>query len=239
MEIHRQNFQSPKFTSRICPIKPSVVNTKWGKLTLEEVKPIDIIQKGFFENLAAFFGKNFNSPGWQIFKDPTKKSELNMVIENFAQNLKALFKNNDGNLTLLVARDKQKRIQGACLSYGYDLVPNSKDYTLYIDSICVNRPYRGFSLGKKMLQKILDANSKNSSFTDVFLTGEKNACGFYKKMGFSPLSKQDKSQQKVINFIALDRFDYPKFVDFLSKPLKPNQERWYNRVAEVIDDSWL
>ena len=182
MEIHRQNFQSPKFTSRVCPIKPSVVNTKWGKLTLEEVKPIDIIQKGFFENLAAFFGKNFNSPDWQIFKDPTKKSELNMVIENFAQNLKALFKNNDGNLTLLVARDKQKRIQGACLSYGYDLVPNSKD---------------------------------------------------------SPLSKQDKSQQKVINFIALDRFDYPKFVDFLSKPLKPNQERWYNRVAEVIDDSWL
>ena len=51
MEIHRQNFQSPKFTSRICPIKPSVVNTKWGKLTLEEVKPIDIIQKGFFEKI--------------------------------------------------------------------------------------------------------------------------------------------------------------------------------------------
>lgn len=49
MEIHRQNFQSPKFTSRVCPIKPSVVNTKWGKLTLEEVKPIDIIQKGFLK----------------------------------------------------------------------------------------------------------------------------------------------------------------------------------------------
>lgn len=238
MEIHRQNFQSPQFTSRLYPIKPSVVNTKWGKLTLEEVKPLEIRQKGFFEKLAKIFGKNFTSPDWQIFKDPSRKEECKMVTENFAQNLKALFKNDDGNLTLLVARDKQKRIQGACLSYGYDLVPNSKDYTLYIDSICVNRPYRGFSLGKKMLQKTLE-NSKKSNFTDVFLTGEKHACGFYKKMGFAPLSKQDKNQLKVTNFIALDRFDYPKFVDFLSKPLKPNQERWYNRAAEFIDESWL
>ena len=44
MEIHRQNFQSPKFTSRVCPIKPSVVSTKWGKLTLEEVKQELIIR---------------------------------------------------------------------------------------------------------------------------------------------------------------------------------------------------
>lgn len=239
MKVSGQNSKPVQFTSRLCPIKPSVVKTKWGKLTLEEVKPLEIRQKCFFENLATFFGKNFTSPDWQLFKESTKNPEYKMVKDNFVQNLKALFKNDDGNLTLLVARDKHKKIQGACLSYGYDLVPNSKNYTLYIDSICVNKPYRGYSLGKKMLQKTLNAFSKNSNFSDVFLTGEKNALGFYKKMGFSTFNLSDSNQQKVSKFIALDRFDYPKYVDFLTKPLNPNKERWYNRVAQVVDDSWL
>lgn len=161
------------------------------------------------------------------------------MIENFVSYLRHIIKNDDGNMTLLLAKDKRSKIQGACLSYGYDLVDGSKDYILYVDSIAVNKTFRGAKLGKKMMQKTIEANKDNSSFTDVFLVGEKGALGFYKKLGFVNLIKKDPAQCKVSNFIALDREDYPKYVDFLTLPLKPEQPRWYSKVAQKISDAWI
>ena len=159
------------------------------------------------------------------------------MIKTFANNIQSILKNDDGNMTLLLAKDKYNKIQGACLSYGYNLTDNCQKYTLYIDSICVNKPFRGFKLGNIMLNKTLKASEK-SKFTDVFLTGEKKAAGFYTKNGFAELNPTDKNQKKVINLIAEDRSDYPQYIQLFSKPLKTEQPRWYDKTAQEIPENY-
>lgn len=236
------NFNSPQFTSRLNPISPSVVKTQYGKLTLREVKKSELQNPKFLERLSKFFCTNFASntddPSWLAYNTVPKKVR-DGIVDFFVRSLKDIFKTDDGNMTLLLAKDKRNKIQGACLSYGYDLVDGAKDYTLYVDSIAVNKPFRGFKLGKKMLQKTIDANKDNSKFTDVFLVGEKKAHGFYKKLGFSDLKIQDPDQRKVSNFIAIDREDYPEYTDFLTLSLKPEQPRWYSKAAKLINDEWI
>ncbi len=236
------NFNSPHFTSRLNPIPKSIVNTTSGKLTLREAMPSELQNPKFLEKLAKFFCDNFSSntddPSWLAYSTVPKKIQKN-IVDTFVRSLKDIFKNDDGNMTLLLAKDKRSKIQGACLSYGYDFVDGSKDYTLYIDSIAVNKNFRGLKLGKQMLQKTIDANKDNSKFTDVFLVGEKRAHGFYKKFGFSDLKIQDPDQRKVINFLAIDRRDYPEYADFLTYPLKKEQPRWYAKAASSIHDGWL
>ncbi len=58
--------------------------------------------------------------------------------------------------------------------------------------------------------------------------------GFYKKLGFSHLNPNDKTQNTVINFIAEDVSDYPKYLSFMTKPLQLNKQRWYIDAAEKI-----
>lgn len=238
----QNNFNSPQFTSKLNPISPSIVKTKYGKLTLREAKQSELQNPKFLEKLSKFFCKNFASdtcdPSWLAYNTVSKKVREG-IVDSFVRSLKDIFKTDDGNMTLLLAKDKRNKIQGACLSYGYDLVDGSKDYTLYVDSIAVNKLFRGFKLGKKMLQKTFEANKDNSKFTDVFLVGEKNAHGFYKKLGFSDLKLQNPDQRKVLNFIAIDRADYPEYADFLTLPLKSEQPRWYSKAAKVINDGWL
>lgn len=242
MNIQSTNFNTPQFTSRLNPISPSIIKTASGKLTLKEAKPSEIENPKFLAKLSEFFSKNFASntddPSWLEFnrmKSKDKKDFINVFIR-YLQNI---FKQDDGNMTLLVAKDKRNKIQGACLSYGYDIVDETKNYTLYVDSIAVNKNFRGVNLGKKMLQKTMDANKENSNFTDVFLVGEKRAYGFYKKFGFSKLDTGDTEQNKVAKFIAIDRADYPEYTDFLTYPLKQEQPRWYSKVAKLIKDEWL
>ncbi len=241
MNIQNYPQNSPLFTSRLNPIKPSTIKTKWGKLTISEATKSEYSQKGFAEKLSRFFSNNFASntddPCWLIYNDKSQKNIKSLMIKTFANNIQSILKNDDGNMTLLLAKDKYNKIQGACLSYGYNLTDNCQKYTLYIDSICVNKPFRGFKLGNIMLNKTLNASEK-SKFTDVFLTGEKKAAGFYTKNGFSELNPTDKNQKKVINLIAEDRSDYPQYIQLFSKPLKPEQPRWYDKAAQEIPEDY-
>lgn len=241
MNIQNYPQNSPQFTSRLNPIKPSTIKTKWGKLTISEATKSEYSQKGFAEKLSRFFSNNFASntddPCWLIYNDKSQKNIKNLMIKTFANNIQSILKNDDGNMTLLLAKDKYNKIQGACLSYGYNLTDNCQKYTLYIDSICVNKPFRGFKLGNIMLNKTLKASEK-SKFTDVFLTGEKKAAGFYTKNGFSELNPTNKNQKKVINLIAEDRSDYPQYIQLFSKPLKTEQPRWYDKAAQEIPENY-
>lgn len=239
MNIQNNNVSSLKFTSRLNPISSHIVKTSHGKLILREATNSELKNSNFVENVSKLFCSNFasntNDPAWKMYNLGSKKIR-SQILENFKNFLKDIFKNDDGNMTLLFAKDKRNKIQGACLSYGYNLVDGSEKYTLYVDSIAVNKMFRGGGLGRKMLQKTIDANKKNSTFTDIFLTGEKTAAEFYKKNGFSSLNPLDKNQNKVIKLIAEDRMDYPNYIQLLSKPLKPEQPRWYDRVAKIIPD---
>ena len=135
-------------------------------------------------------------------------------------------------MTLLLVKDKRNKIQGACLSYGYDRIPNTKGLVCYIDSIAINPVFRGLKIGKMLIEKTLE--SAQNSFTDAFLTGDRSAYGFYKKLGFEPLSDSIKGQKEVIDFLSKRRNDYPKYIEFFTKPLQNSEKRWYDKI--IIND---
>lgn len=235
MEININSNNS--FTSRNNPIKPFNIYTKKGELRFAEVKPEDIRQKGFLENLTMFFCKNFASisqdPNWQVFNSKKPSREARDIFYGFLAHLHDKLIIPDDNLTLLVAKDRFKRIQGACMSFGLDNVPTSEHTTCYIESIAVNPKYRGLHIGKILLDKTLKSAQK--AFTDVFLTGQVQAEGFYKKLGFQHLTPQDRMQRTVIDFIAEERDDYPEYVSFLTKPLQIDKPRWYEAASKEIE----
>lgn len=193
--------------------------------------------------MPSFFCKNFASntdyPGWLAFNNPAKKSLRKKIINNYIKYLRDIFYHDDGSMTLLVARDNKNKIQGACLSYGFDEVPEARNTTLYFDAIGVNEIFRGNKIGKLMMTKTIDANK--TTFTDVFLTGATKAKGFYEKLGFRELSLENPDEIEVINFIADDRDDYPKYVKFFTKILQPEKDRWYKKAAGAVRtlDYWF
>lgn len=225
------------FTSLNNPIKPFIVKTKRGKVFVRELGANDLRKKGVIEKLTKLFIKNFasstNDPGWFIFNNPNEAEKCSKIFNNFLDSMKGRLLNPNGNLTLLAVFDKNKRLQGACMSFGFDEVPTGKKSVCCIESLAVNKLYRGEGLGKVLVNKTLSSAKK--TFTDVFLVGENLAEGFYKKLGFKHLDSNDKAQKTVINFIAQDRWDYPDYVSFLTKPLQESKPRWYINTAYEIE----
>ena len=230
MEIH---FNSAvNFKSKAYPIKPFVIKTKHGKLKVAEVSPKDLKRENFILNLTKLFCKNFASstkdPSWEIFSKP-KSINYEKSIRDFANYYSAKIKSGNDDMTLLLVKDKRNKIQGACLSYGYDRIPESKNLVYYIDSIAVNPAYRGFNVGRILLEKTLE--SAKHKFTDAFLTGDKEVSRFYEKMGFRPLNSSIESEKKIIGYIAHRRTDYPNYIDIFNRPLQESKARWFDIIT--------
>ena len=47
MNIQNNNFYAPQFTSKLNPINPTVIRTKYGKLNLREVRKADLANPKF------------------------------------------------------------------------------------------------------------------------------------------------------------------------------------------------
>ena len=45
MNIQNNNFYAPQFTSKLNPINPTVIRTKYGKLNLREVRKADLAKR--------------------------------------------------------------------------------------------------------------------------------------------------------------------------------------------------
>ena len=165
MEIRYQ----PNFTSKLSPIKPFSVNTKHGRVYIRELSQNELKKKGFIKNLTVMFAKNFasftNNPEWLIINNPNEKEKAIYVIKNFTKYVKNKFLKPDDNLTLLAVFDKHKKLQGACMSFGFDEAPGCRKSTCYIESIGINKKYRGEGLGKILINKTISSAKKN--FTDV------------------------------------------------------------------------
>ena len=223
------NLDTPvNFSSKAYPIMPYVIRTKHGKLRVHEVSQKDLKNDKFIEKLTKFFGQNFASmtkdPEWKILGNK-HHYRYKMMFENLASYYLSKIKTDDPHRTLLLVKDKRNKIQGACLSYGFDQIPFFKDKVCYIDSIAVNPAYRGYDIGKLLLLKSLE--SAQNKFEDAFLIGERLAFGFYSKLGFKPMNKQHEGQALIINSLSCCHNDYPKYVEFFTKSLNDNKKRWY------------
>ena len=223
----QQTISSTSFTSRNNPVKPFLISTKLGELSCFEIPSEQLLNNKTLNEFSHFFCQNFasltNDPYWLSYNNPQYQ---NNVAKDFVRYLKSKIINDDGNLTMLVAKDKDGKLQGACLSYGFDEVPYVKNTTCYIDSISVNPEYRGFSVGKKLLENTCEINK--NTFTDVFLKGEVLAAGFYKKQGYKKLNSNDAGQKFVADFIKSISGDDLNYLLLFTKPLQPKKPRWYS-----------
>ena len=225
MKITSNNSLS--FKSINNPVKPFVIKTKIGNLSCAEIPTEELYHSKKLRELSHFFCKNFASlttdPYWLKYNNPRHKEAF---ARDFLSYLKSNIRKDDGNLTMLVATDQNNKIQAACLSYAYDELPEANKTVCYVDSLAVNEKYRNNGIAKKLIDKTEEINKK--TFTDIFLTGELLAKGFYEKLGFSELDKNDPGQKFVAEFLDYDREDEMTYLIPLNKPLQKDKPRWYS-----------
>ena len=161
----------PSFGSLNRPVESFSIFTRKGELRVTELNRRNMTFDKLFKT-AVLFNRNFNDALGERELNPTKGAT------RVANLYKRFFKNDDGNTTLLVARNKKGGIKAAVLSYR-----SADGESLYVDSIATDRDYRGCGIGKILLDKVIETGE--GIFGKVMLFAYKSAYGFYLKDGFS------------------------------------------------------
>ena len=143
-----------------------------------------------------------------------------------------MVKKDDGNLSIVVARNSKRKICGGIVTRGFSELPQAKMTTLYVDNLAVDRKYRGSGLAKTLTDLCL--NSANEKYTDAFVVSSNRAIGFYEKLNFKILNALNENENRVINFMKSMRFDVDMYVTPMSKVLNGNEPRWYDRLPEYL-----
>lgn len=235
MEIHNQ-YSNIQFASKCNPIKPFKFTTKAGELRVFEPSAEEVKTPEFAQKIVDFFFNNFtkdtNDPAWLRFQRKENESLFKKFKKDYAEEVHQLIMEDDGHTTFLVAKDLDDNIRGAIMTHGLDEIPLMKKIVMYVANIATDSEFRHSGLGKILMEKAMEADKTH--FTDVFLVGENCAKGFYDKLGFKSLDKNDLSQKKIMNYMKSMRFDYPDYVTLFTKPLQENRQRWYDVVAPIL-----
>jgi predicted N-acetyltransferase YhbS len=232
MQISKTNNLT--FTSYSNPIKPFNIKTGLGTVSVHEVNYKHQPDNSFLRKLAAFFLDNFaqtsSHPYWKEYRKPHQNQfKYDSYIEDEIKHIKNALNSKD--TTILVAKDKEKNIIGAIytkkLHEGKHVVDSN---TLYVDSLAVDKKYRGNEIGANLLKSVLYTSRKR--FSDAFLIAYREAIPFYYKLGFKSLGFKKPQEHYVISELAKNSDDYPAFVDYLT--LKLNNRipvDWCSRVV--------
>lgn len=214
------------FKSLNNPVKPYVIKTRVGNLSCAEIPAKQLYNSKKLEEISHLFCRNFatltKDPYWLEYNDSSKRE---YIARNFMNYIKGHLLQDDGDLTMLVAKDENDKIQAACFSYAYSEISNKNNSACYIDSLAVNPEYRECGVGKELLNKTCEINKNN--FTDVFLTGEVLAKEFYEKAGFIPLDEKEAGQRYVTKFLEYRRGDEMEYLIPFNKPLQEDKPRWF------------
>lgn len=234
-----QRVDNVYFSSLNNPVKRFKIYTPKGKLHVEEVRLKDKSVK-FSYNISKFINDNFIDgscdPLWKDYLKPENSLLYIGKNERYAKYLRDIFKTDDGNTTLLIAKDSQNNIKAAALSLSFNDVPSLKDSRLCsVDALAVDRDYRKFSVGKILMNKSL--KSAQQAFTDAVLTGYNKAVPFYKKLGFEILPEDTAKKRFFYSEICKTREDIPEYTQIMYMPLQPDADRFYDRISLPLKDS--
>lgn len=238
MEIKVQPYNiEPSFSSRQNPVAAFKIATDSGVLKVSEVDFGKGISHSFIKRINKFFLKNFSENSkdeyYLDYKNGNKKIRRT-VLKEMEDYYRDIFEDESyaDNITLLVAKDKNNKIQGACLSTSCCELPGCFDTTLWVDALAVNKKFRRAGVANTLLQKLID--SSRSTYTDVFLTGSNFASKFYEKFGFEELDYSKKPQRMVIKYLEDTRSDLPEHVKPYTLTLQPDKPRWYIKAAKAV-----
>ena len=231
MEI--QNYNHTNFTSLNNPVKPFKIKTGNDVISFKEINYNKPVKKKLLKEISTFFLDNFANqsahPYWKFCRKHTStfdKSIYNDYINCTIKDVKRRLENPD--ITILLGRNKKKQLTAAIITEPINIPNVIKDEnTLYLDSVAVNKKYRGNHIGETLINKVIDSNNK---YSDMFLVSYSESVPFYKKLGFKPLTPIHSGQARIISSMKEDRIDYPQYADFLTKPLDKKQPRWFNNI---------
>lgn len=228
------NNTSLNFKSLNNPVKPFKVQTSEGEISFKEINYNKKPRKPLLKEVSTFFLDNFaatsSHPYWEKCRkggEQFDEDEYDFFIECDMDNYKKTLENPD--TTVLLGRDKGHKLVSAVFAHPLEETPIiNDDNTLYIDSIAVDKKYRGNNVGKKVLENVIE--STKNRYTDTFLVAYNESVPFYEKDGFKKLDSNDKNQKAVIENLAETRKDFPQYASFMTKPIDEIQSRWYDRL---------
>lgn len=233
MNIERNTYLKPSFTSLKNPIKPFAIKTPQGVVQCREVNYKHPPRNCFYRKLAEFFMDNYSNtssdPIWALCREGSRDAEVyEQTIKQWIKELKFVVQNRAS--TLLYAKDKEGKICSAIVSKPFNLNKQLKDaHVLYISDVAVNKNCRGSHIASAMLNRILSAERKD--YTDAFLVAFRESLPFYLKNGFKEVQYNKRSQQYFIEEMLKERPDFPDFVEFVSKPLEDKSPiSWCKRI---------
>lgn len=228
---------NPNFGSSNNPVQPFTIKTSQGKLYVKELKAEDCSKNKTMYKVSKMMVDNFaegsNDPEWRKFLEPqNQKLYLNQIKLMIKAN-KEIFMLDDGNTTFLVARNKKGAPRAGLILCGFKDIKGVEDpLTGYLDTLVVDKAYRGNNVGKTLLQRA-EKNAKGV-FTDIYLEAYNRAVPFYESLGYKKLDLMNLKFTKIIKKIMLERDDCPKFVTLMSKAIDDKAMRWLDRIFKRL-----
>jgi len=208
------------FGSKNSPVKPFKIETTQGALSVRELSKSNIkASSEFMFDCLVSSGDD----GWDKYKNCDKATKKH-VLSWFNTLTEHCLNKEDGNSTVLVAKDKNNKIKAYFNLQNFDEMDmlyktGLKDAkTGFVQSCYVASDYRSQKVGEKILEKMLP--TANGFFTDILLSAGKQAVTFYQKMGFVPCENISSESKKVTDF-------------FMSKPDKDGTVLMYKSINKL------
>lgn len=224
------------FKSRNNPVQDFKIQTSKGELLVREFSAKDAENHKDLYNLTKFFADGFISntkdPSFLQYKDKKNKQKYLRMLDKMTDYYRNIFHIDDGNLTVLVAKNNKDKIVGAVITNTLNEAGVYEKSTCYVDSIAVDSKYRKNKVGQILQNKAIECSK--SVYQDVFLASDNLAVGFQLKNGFRKMDYSNPSEKKVIDKINSERGDYPDYITFMDKKLSDSDKPWYERV--IIDE---
>lgn len=238
--VGNNSYNNTNFKSLNHPIKPFTIKTMGDEIKFKEIDYTRKTYKSkFLKEIGSFFLDNFANQSSHPFWKQCRKGTADFNKNTYGDYLKTCmtdiykqdFKNPD--TTVLLGRNKHKKLTAAIITTPLNLSPITKDSeTLYVDSLAVNKKYRGKHIAETLLNKVIDS-SKND-FSDSFLVAYNESMPFYEKQGFKHLDEASPQQRVIIKDLAKQRIDYPQYASFVNKPLDETKTRWYDKFTKQL-----
>ena len=186
MQVSNNNY-STSFCSKNNPIQPFQIVTNKGALFVKEFTDKDVANEGKLKEITKFFSDNFinntNDPSLTQYKNPQNYNKYIALLDRIKNYYKQMFIEDDGNLTVLEARNSIGELCGAVVTNTFkDISGLFDNKTCYVDSVAVRKDYRKNHIATKLMDKAIEC-SKNI-YTDVFLASDNMAVPFQLKNGY-------------------------------------------------------
>lgn len=239
IKVSRINTTQNKacFGSKNKPIEPFEIDTKQGKLFIREMNADNYFPKEDANNLVRLFIDNFiegsGSPRWKKYNKPANKEKYETLIKKFTGYVKHLMVNDDGNTTILVAKDSKNNIKAGIISMSCKEISGLEDNkTFYLDALAVDRQYRNNNVATTLINQALE--TAKGIFSDVVLIGENKAVPLYAKLGFTRPDTTNSKINTVVEKIQKSSTDVPRYRKLMHKVINPEENRWWERAFSKI-----